>query len=114
DGIGQTPLTLALHKSHNAAAHFLIEIGLVLQQEYFKNTVCPLDIVKTKDNITMTQHIERKLSEVEIIKKHVSSCFHRLVGDPNQTMEVDPIEQDNAFSQALNINVGDQKNTVTM
>jgi ankyrin repeat protein len=32
DGIGQTPLTLALHKSHDAAAHFLIEIGSVLQR----------------------------------------------------------------------------------
>ncbi|CAB4006399.1 ankyrin repeat domain-containing [Paramuricea clavata] len=114
DGIGQTPLTLALHKSHNAAAQFLIEIGSVLQ--YFENTVCPLDIAKTKDNVTMTKLIERKLSEEESIKKHVSSCFCRLVGDPNQTMEVDSIviEQDNAFSRVLNINLGDQKNTVTI
>ena len=116
DGIGQTSLTLALHKSHDAAAHFLIEIGSVLQQEYFENTICPLDIAKTKDNVTMTEHIERKLFEEESIKKHVSSCFRRLVGDPNQTMEVDPIviEQDNTFSRVLNINVGDQKNTVTI
>lgn len=113
DGIGQTPLTLALHKSHDAAAHFLIEIGSVLQQEYFENTVCPLDIAKTKDNLTMKEHIERKLYEEERINKHVSSCFSGLV-DPDPPMEVDPIEPDNAFSRHLNINVGDQKNTVTI
>jgi hypothetical protein len=114
DGIGQTPLTLSLHNSHDAAARFLIDIGSVLQQEYFENTVCPLDIAKTKNNVTMTEHIERKLVEAETINKRISSCFSELV-NLSSTMEMEePNDQVNKFPRALNINVGDQKNTVTI
>ncbi|KAJ7387577.1 hypothetical protein OS493_000911 [Desmophyllum pertusum] len=58
DGIGQTALTLALHKSHDVTASFLIEVGSFLQEEYFNSTVCPLDIAKVKHNIPMEELIK--------------------------------------------------------
>ena len=77
DRVRQMPLSLALHKSHDGTAHFVIEIGSVLQQEYLENTVCPLDIAKTKDNLTMKEHVERKF-----MKKNVSTnTFRHVLAD---------------------------------
>ncbi len=68
-----------------------------------------------KNNVTMTEHIERKLVEAETTNECISSCFSELV-NPSSTMEMEeePNDQVNKFARALNINVGDQKNTVTI
>lgn len=118
DGIGQTPLTLALHLGHNATAYFLIANGATLQKEYFPDTVCPRDIAVSKENTQMVEAIDAKLSEDEHIYEQISVCFEEQapIVNPDNPMEVDAAsaQGDKKFSRVLNINVGDQKNTVTI
>ena len=46
DGIGQTVLTVALHKDHVNTAKYLIESGASVDEEFYKTTISPLDIAK--------------------------------------------------------------------
>lgn len=62
DGIGQTALTLALHKCHDATAYFLIDNGAVLEEEYFTDTVCPLPVAESKGNTLMFKLSEDRLT----------------------------------------------------
>jgi ankyrin repeat protein len=48
DGIGQTPLTLAIHKGHYIVAKFLVKNGASVREDLFLNTIPPLEIAKAK------------------------------------------------------------------
>ena len=111
DGIGQTPLTLALHKGHVSTAKFLIEAGSSVCSSLFQNTIPPLEIATVKEDLFMVELITTNLSERNDIFKHVSSLF--CSKESVQPMDTDfpECEQRGAegenFSRTLNINVGD-------
>ncbi len=48
DGIGQSPLTLALHMGHSNTAKLLIEYGASVSSTFFKNMPPPNDIAQVK------------------------------------------------------------------
>ena len=113
DGIGQTPLTLALHMGQTVTAKFLLETGASVRNTFFPNTIPPLEIAKLKDDVVMISLIEKRIEEEEFILRHTNS-FLCSSGD-NHDIEIennDNIASRKNFSRALNINVGDQKNTV--
>ena len=109
DGIGQTPLTLALHMGHTITAKFIVESEASVRDSFFPNTVPPLEIAKTKEDTIMINVIENKIQEEEDIIKHVGSFFHE---HEDHTGEMGTKDSDGNYARALNINVGDQKNTV--
>ena len=109
DGIGQTALTLALHMGHTITAKFIVESGASVRDSLFPNTVPPLEIEKIKEDTIMVNLIENKIREEENIIKHVGSFFH---GHDDQTDQMETKDSDGNYARALNINVGDQKNTV--
>ena len=78
DGIGQTPLTLALHKGHDATSTFLINNGATVQEEYFTCTVCPLSIAINKNSSHMVEVIKNKLSEEKCMNDKLSANFAKL------------------------------------
>ena len=76
DGIGQTPLALALHMDQTVTAKFLLETGASVRNTFFLNTIPPLEIVKLKDDGMMISLIEKKIKEEEeVILRHGSSLF---------------------------------------
>ena len=66
DGIGQTPLTLALHMDQTVTAKFLLETGASVRNTFFLNTIPPLEIAKLKDDGMMISLIEKKIEEEEV------------------------------------------------
>ena len=109
DGIGQTPLTLALHMGHTITAKFIMESGASVRDSLFPNTVPPLEIAKIKEDTIMINLIENKIREEEDIIKYVGSFFN----ERDDHMDEMKAKDSNAnFARAFNINVGDQKNTV--
>lgn len=112
DGIGQTPLTLALHQGHSITAKFLLDCGASVRDTFFPNTVHPLEIAKVKEDEIMISLIEKKIKEEEDILNHINLFFDTSRNDDVE-MENDDSNVSNAnFARSLNINVGDQKNTV--
>ena len=109
DGIGQTPLTLALHMGHTITAKFIMESGASVRDSLFPNTVPPLEIAKIKEDTIMINLIENKIREEEDIIKHVGSFFNER---DDHMDEMETKDSDANFARAFNINVGDQKNTV--
>lgn len=91
DGIGQTPLTLALHMGHTATAKFLVENGASVREALFKNTVSPLEIAKLHADTIMIDLIERKLKEENEILSCVASNY--IEHSDNQT-EGEAMEDD--------------------
>lgn len=110
DGIGQTPLTLALHKGHTFTAKFLVDVGSCLDNCFFTNTVAPLEIAKVKEDTIMVDAIKNKIADQDKVFQHVYNFFPKEDAD---SKEMDCAEGHN-FARVLNINVGDQKNTVTI
>ncbi len=110
DGIGQTPLTIALHMGHTITAKFILESGASVRDCFFQNTVPPLEIAKVKEDTIMISLIERKIKEEEDILHHVGRFFPAKTEDRAEGMEEDKAKVN--FARNLNINVGDQKNTV--
>ena len=100
DGIGQTPLTLALHMGHTITAKFIVESSASVRDSLFLNTVSPLEIAKIKEDTIMVNLIENKIQEEEDIIKHVGSYCH---GHNDYTYEMDAKDSDD------NINFGDKK-----
>ena len=116
DGIGQTALTISLHLNNNAASVFLIESGACVQEEYYENTVSPLSIANVNKNTDIVELLEEQIGKQQRLLDHVSSFFDNRTADP--LMNVDSVpnnsQKGDEISRALNINVGDQKNTVTV
>jgi hypothetical protein len=75
DGIGQTALTLSLHKEHFNTAKKLIENGASLQNELFVDTIPPLEAAKVKENEHLVALIEEKIAEEKAIKNYFASYF---------------------------------------
>ena len=109
DGIGQTALTLALYMGHTINTKFMVESGASVRDSLFPNTVPPLEIAKIKEDTIMVYLIENKIWEEENIIKHVGSFFH---GHDDHKDEMETKDSDGNYARALNINVGDQKNTI--
>ena len=57
DGIGQSPLTLALHKDHSNTAKLLIECGASVNDSFFESTVPPIEIARVKKNAALVTQI---------------------------------------------------------
>ena len=115
DGIGQTALTLALHKEHFSTAKKLIENGATLENELFFDTIPPLQIARVKGNEFMSSLIEEKIEKEKEIKKYFASYFKpssssECTGDAAASEERGIPN----YGRLLDINVGDQKNTVTV
>ena len=113
DGIGQTPLTLALHMGHTITAKFLLESGASVRKCFFVNVIPPLEIARTRKDSVMTELIEKKIEEEESIIVYLSSFFQEDDNDVKE-MEIGDISEDRNYARALNINVGDQKNTALL
>ena len=50
DGIGQTPLTLALHMGHSNTAKYLIDYGASVCDKFYDDTIPPLEITIVEEN----------------------------------------------------------------
>ena len=110
DGIGQTPLTIALHMGHTITAKFILESGASVRDCFFQSTVPPLEIAKVKEDTIMITLIENKIKEEEDVVQHARTFFPEKTEDREEGMEEGNAEVN--FARSLNINVGDQKNTV--
>ena len=122
DGIGQTPLTLALHMGHSNTAKYLIEYGASVCDKFYDDTIPPLEITIVKENHALEAQVREKIRyEKEIVQK-VASLFRETAMDIDQSENVEPEVRNQpeaanrqcVNSRSLNINVGDQKNTVTI
>ena len=100
DGIGQTPLTHALHMGQTATAKFLLETGASVRNTFFPNTIPPLEIAKLKDDVVMISLIEKRIEEEEFILRHTNS-FLCSSGD-NHDIE---IENDDNIASRKNFHV---------
>jgi hypothetical protein len=108
DGIGQTPLTLAIHKGHYIVAKFLVENGASVREDLFSNTIPPLEIAKAKKCDLLIELLEQKVEEQNRIIDSLK--------EPHLTVQVaeEKKTKDVNYARFLDINVGDQKNTVTI
>ncbi len=75
DGIGQSPLTLALHMGHSNTAKLLIEYGVSVNSIFFKNMVPPIEIAQVKENVALIDQIESKIKEEQTIIEKVLSAI---------------------------------------
>ena len=125
DGIHQTPLTLSLHKNHINTAKFLLEIGANVSEIFFKETASPLEIAKVKNMDILVAMIENRQQYERDVTNFLASEFQRIFenshchsqaeacDDMDVTNQSSSTETTN-YARILNINVGDQKNTVTI
>jgi len=113
DGIGQTPLTLALHKGHKALSEWLIENGATIEDEDFPDTIPPLEIVETKHELHLKETIVAKLRRNAEIGEYFAQ-FYTTTERPEVNLVEDMETNSVNFARSLNINVGDQKNTVNI
>ena len=118
DGIGQTALTLALHMEHWNTAKYLIEYGASVNDVFYKDTIAPLEIATLKENSALVMQITQKIREEKEIVEKVASLYREMAMPVDTTvsneMEVSSAEDAINYTRSLNINVGDQKNTVTI
>jgi hypothetical protein len=117
DGIGQTALTLALHKEHFNTVKKLIENGASLQNELFVDTIPPIEVAKVKGNEHLVALIEEKIAEEKAIKNYFASYFKSPDNTQSETLhDTDRCKKtvSQNYGRVLNIHVGDQKNTVTV
>jgi ankyrin repeat protein len=112
DGIGQTPLTLALHMGHTVTAKVLLDCGASVREQFFLDTIPPIEIAKVKKDELMIELIEQKIREEEKIINHMKSNFNKSISDESTDMETSSTSKPSNVARKLNINVGDQKNTV--
>ncbi len=112
DGIGQTPLTLAIHMGHTVTAKVLPGCGASVREEFFPDTVPPFEIAKVKEDALMVEFIKKKISEEEEIINLMKSKFDKSMSDESITTKGSSSGKPSNVMRQLNINVGDQKNTV--
>ena len=117
DGIHQTPLTLALHNDHLNTAKFLIEHHASISSHYFQNTSSPLEIAKSRQFAPIVEMIDSRLLNEKLIRDFITTHLREDIGqgnDDHMEDEEQTTDRSSNFSRCLNINVGDQKNTVTI
>ena len=109
DGIGQTPLILALHSGHTIAK-VLLDCGASVRDELFKDTVPPLENARVKGDNIMFNLMEQKIREEDQIINHINSFYENMSEESGMV----GTEEDGGpnIARVLSINVGDQKNTV--
>ena len=101
----KTPLTLAIQKGHYIVAKFLVENGASVREDLFSNTIHPLEIAQAEKCDLLKELLEQKVEEQ-----------NRIIEDPHLTVQVakEKKTKDVNYARFLDINVGDQKNTVTI
>ena len=67
DGIGQSPLTLALQMDHSNTAKLLIECGASVNVIFFEDMVPPIKIAKVKENAALFTQIESEIKQEQTI-----------------------------------------------
>lgn len=114
DGIGQTPLTLSLHKGHVVLARWLVENGANIRNDCFPYTMPPLDIIDTKPELSiLKEFFYKRLNSDAQIFRHVEEFYDTPdCNEPEETLDCEDTSVN--LSRVLNINVGDQKNTVNI
>ena len=94
---------------------FLIENGSYVLEDFFEHTVSPLAIAQLKNNLVI-ELIEKRISEEKKVIEHVSSYFSQASAEDMEVeTPADPTNCDSSqnFSRAININVGDQRLSLT-
>ena len=125
DGIHQTPLTLSLHKDRINTYKYLVEIGSNISDDFFKETASPMEIVKLKKMDILVAMIERRQLYERNVTDFLASEFQQIFNQQGQSrsekeicedmdISVASLSSDKNYARMLNINVGDQKNTVTI
>lgn len=115
DGIGQTPLTLSLYKGYTNTSRFLITVSTADDLcDVGQLGVSPADLVKEKDR-ALEGLVLKKISEYHALVDKLKIDFPVEEGDEMEyDTNSDTYEHRVNYARALNINVGDQKNTVTL
>ena len=125
DGIHQTPLTLSLHKNHINTAKFLLEIGANVSEIFFKETASPLEIAKVKNLDILVAMIENRQQYEKDVNDYLALEFQQIFENSHYHSQAEACEDMDVsnkssstktpnYARILNINVGDQKNTVTI
>ena len=99
-------LDIWLHMGHTITAKFILQSGASVRDCFFQSTVPPLEIAKVKEDTIMITRIENKIKEEEDVAQHVRTFF------PEKTEKGMEGNAEVNFARNLNVNVGDQKNTV--
>lgn len=113
DGIGQTPLTLALHHGQFVIAMFLINNGATVNDDDYLTTPSPKEIASALERDDIIQIIEEKTREEDIVIQNLFSqlSINREGSNNDNDFEM---RSDENLGRILNINVGDQKNTANI
>ena len=126
DGIHQTALTLSLHRNHVSTAKFLVEIGCNVCEEFYKETASPLEVAKLKKMELLVSIIESRQKYEASVTDFLTTEFAKIFRDQPQPLlhprneETENMNDTTSsstpvnYARNLNINVGDQKNTVTI
>ena len=75
DGIGQTPLTLAMHMNQTVTAKWLIEHRASVNDDDFTTTESPVRIAKMMENTLLDKIIKQKKDEIDALKRHINQFF---------------------------------------
>ncbi len=125
DGIHQTPLTLSLNKDRINTSKYLVEISSNVSDDFFKETASPMEIAKLKKMDILVAMIERRQLNERNVTDLLASEFQQIFNQQGQSrlekeicedMDISVVSSssDKNYARMLNINVGDQKNTVTI
>ena len=119
DGIRQTPLTLSLHKNHINTAKLLLEIGANVSEIFLQ-----LEIAKVKNLDILVAMIENRQQYEKDVNDYLALEFQQIFENSHYHSQAEACEDMDVsnksstktpnYARILNINVGDQKNTVTI
>ena len=85
DGIGQTPLTLALHKGHIIISKWLVENGASIEADFFRDTVPPLEIIDAKPDLSILKElVTTKLIANAKVLEHIERFYHTNAEEPEE------------------------------
>ena len=99
-----------------STAKYLIESGASVDKQSYKGTIPPLDIAKMKQNEVLTELISKRIEEESSYIDYVSSFYPMDMVESSEITDesVEDTKGKENFARVLNINVGDQKNTVSI
>ena len=99
-----------------STAKYLIESGTSVDKQFYKGTIPPPDISRMKQNEVLTELISKRTEEESSYIDYVSSFYPMDMVESSEITDesVEDTKGKENFARILNINVGDQKNTVSI
>ena len=99
-----------------STAKYFIESGASVDKQSYKGTIPPLDIARMKQNEVLTELISKRIEEESSYIDYVSSFYPTDMVESSEITDesVEDTKGKENFARVLNINVGDQKNTVSI